>query len=110
MSQTAAIAPQSDELLAALARMETALAVVRRAAGQGSTPELERELLAQLRCLRTLLGPGAAPVVEDVVDAARRVLDAAEPDAPLLVLTMAQDTLASIVRRQSAAVALPSAA
>jgi hypothetical protein len=112
MSQTLtdALAPQSDELLAALARMETTVETVRRAAGQGSTPELERELLAQLRCLRALLGSGATPVVEDVVDAARRVLDAAEPEAPLLVLAMAQDTLASIVRRQSAASSLPSAA
>ncbi len=107
---SAVITPQADELLAALARMDAALEDVRRAAGQGSTPELERELLAQLRCLRTLLGPASAPVVEDVVDAARRVLEAAEPQAPLLVLAMAQDMLASIVRRQGAGSTLPTAA
>lgn len=96
-------APQADELLAALARMDAVLRNVRRAAGQGSTPELERALLAQLRCLHALTGSAAADVVEDVVDAARRVLDAAEPEAPLLVLEMAQHTLASMIRRQAAA-------
>jgi hypothetical protein len=83
---------------------------VRRAAGQGSTPELERALASQLRCLRTLLGPSAADMVEDVVDAARRVLDAAEPDAPLLVLEMTQRTLAALIRRHAATASLPSAA
>ncbi len=107
---TATLSPQADELLDALARMDAALDAVRRAAGQGSTPELERDLLAQLRCLRALLGPAAADVVEDVVDAARRVLDAADPEAPLLVLAMAQRTLASLVRRQAATHRLPSAA
>ena len=102
---------QLDELLAALARMDAVLRAVRRAAGQGSTPELERALLAQLRCLHALTGSAAADVVEDVVDAARRVLDAAEPAAPMLVLEMAQRTLASMIRRQAAATqSLPSAA
>ena len=103
------IAAQADELLAALARMDATLQAVRRAAGQGSTPELERELLGQLRCLRALLGPSSGDLVDDVGDAARRVLDAAEPDAPLMVLAMAQDMLASVVRRH-ATHPLPSAA
>lgn len=106
----AAIPPRPDELLAALARMETVLAAVRRNAGQGSSPEIERELMAQLRCLRALLGADSVAVVEDVVDAARRVLDASEPDAPLLVLAMAQHTLAAMIRRHAAAHPLPSAA
>lgn len=112
MRPTAAptFSPQADELLAALARMDAVLQAVRRAAGQGSTPELERELLAQLRCLRALLGAEAAAAAEDVVDAARRALDAAEPEAPLLVLAMAQRTLAALIRRQAAAQRLASAA
>ena len=103
------ITAQADELLAAITRMDATLQSVRRAAGQGSTPELERALLGQLRCLRALLGPSSSDLVDDVADAARRVLDAAEPDAPLMVLAMAQDMLASVVRRH-ATHPLPSAA
>lgn len=94
--------PQAEELLAALARMEATVHAVRSAAGQGNTPELERELQARQRCLRALLATGSDQVVEDVVDAARRVLDAAAPEAPLLVLAMAWQSLASVVRRQAA--------
>lgn len=95
-------APHAEELLAALARMEAAVHAVRSAAGQGNTPELERELQARQRCLRALLAAGSEQVVEDVVDAARRVLEAAAPEAPLLVLAMAWRSLASVVRRQAA--------
>ena len=101
MPSATSSAPQGEELLAALARMETTVHAVRNAAGQGNTPELERELQARQRCLRALMAAGSNQLVEDVVDAARRVLDAAAPEAPLLVLAMAWQSLASVVRRQA---------
>lgn len=106
------IAPstRSQELLEALAALDATLDAVRRDAGQGLTPEHQRALHARLRSLRALLGSEAAPLVEDVVDAAARVLEAAEPAAPLHVLGMAQQTLTVLLRRQAAASALPTAA
>lgn len=108
--QHATTSPRSQELLDALGAFDATLEGVRRAAGQGSTPERERALQAHLRSLRALLGGDATPVVEDAVDAAMRVLDAADPAAPLHVLGMAQQSLTGVLRRQAAAAALPTAA
>ena len=38
----------------------------------------------------------------DLLEAARRVMDSAEPAAPLRMLAMARQTLAAVVRRQAA--------
>lgn len=92
----------SDELLSALARLDAAMALVVRRAGQGCGPECERRLDGSSRALRALLGADAAQVVSDVLDAARRVLTAADPAAPLLMLTMARQTLATLVHRHAA--------
>ena len=110
MPGTTITAPHADELLLALARLEETLNGVRRAAGDGCSPAHDRQLHAHLRSLRALLGQASSNVVEDVVDAARRVLEAADPAAPLMVLGMAQRTLTGLLRRHAALQALPTAA
>ena len=92
----------ADELLQELARMDATMAVVGRQAGLGHDPDLERRLDTHLRALRVLLDANGAAVAEDTVDAAKRALDSAEPDAPLLMLKMARNGLAAVVRRQAA--------
>ena len=92
----------ADELLHALARLDGAMLLVVRRAGQGCGPDCERHLDAASRGLRALLGSDAGDVVTDVIDAARRVLTAADPGAPLLMLTMARQTLATLVHRHAA--------
>ncbi len=96
-------APASpDELLHALARLDGAMATVVRRAGAGCGPDCERHLESASRGLRALLGPDDGQMVNDVLDAARRVLTAADPAAPLLMLTMARQTLAAVVHRHAA--------
>lgn len=92
----------AEELLQELARLEATMVVVARHAGVGHAPDLERRLDTHLRALRVLLDPNGVAVAEDTIDAAKRVLDSAEPDAPLLMLKMARDSLAAVVRRQAA--------
>ncbi|KQY49271.1 hypothetical protein [Lysobacter sp. Root494] len=99
----ATYAPASSaELLDALARLDTAMALVVRRAGQGCGPDCERHLDGASRGLRALLGPDASQVVSDVIEAAHRVLTSADPSAPLLMLSMARKTLATVVHRQAA--------
>ena len=92
----------AEELLQELARMESTMVAVARQAGTGQNPELERQLDTHLRALRVLLDANGVAVAEDTVEAAKRVLDSAEPDAPLMMLRMARDSLAAVVRRQAA--------
>jgi len=93
--------PHADELLHALALLDKTLSQVRRAAGGGSSPEFDKLLLGHLRSLRALLGGESVTLVEDVVEAAQRVLDAAEPSAPLMMLDMSQRTLAATLQRMA---------
>ena len=88
-----------DELLLELDRIEATIARAVHQAGSGHDPTLERQLDAHGRSLRAMLDAEAAVVVDDVLDAAKRVLDAAEPAAPLLMLDMARANLAAVVRR-----------
>ena len=92
----------ADELLDELARLDATLTMVVRRAGDGGGPELERRLQAHLRRLRSMLCGDGIAVAEDTIDAAQRVLISADPEAPLLVLSMARDTLEAILRRQAA--------
>lgn len=92
----------SDELLDALARLDATMELVVRRAGQGCGPECERRLEGAARGLRALLGPDTRQVVSDVIEAAHRVLTSADPAAPLLMLSMARRTLASVVHRHAA--------
>ena len=91
----------ADELRAELERCDATMAVAVRRAGQGSDPVFERRLDAHARSLRAMLDADAAVVVDDVLDAAKRVLDAADPAAPLLMLEMARANLAAVARRSS---------
>lgn len=102
MNDTLAIAATSDELLHALARLDAVMAQVVRRAGQGCGPECERRLDRAARRLRALLGAESAEVVNDVIEAAKRALTAADPGAPLLMLDMARRTLAAMVHRLAA--------
>lgn len=92
----------SDELLHALDRLDAAMALVVRRAGKGCGPDCERHLESSSRGLRMLLGTDAGQVVSDVLEAARRVLTSADPAAPLLMLSMARQTLATVVHRHAA--------
>ena len=92
----------AEELLQELSRLEATMAKVARHAGKGHDPALERRLDTHLRSLRVLLDANGAAVAEDTIDAAKRVLDSAEPAAPLLMLKMARTNLAAVVRRQAA--------
>jgi uroporphyrinogen-III decarboxylase len=92
----------SDELLQALARLDAAMGMVVRRAGRGCGPDCERHLESASRGLRALLGADTGQMVNDVLEAARRVLTSADPAAPLLMLTMARQTLATVVHRHAA--------
>lgn len=92
----------SDELLSALARLDKEMDLTLRHAGEGCGPECDRRLESASRGLRALLGPDAAQVVNDVVEAAVRVLTSADPSAPILMLRIARQTLSAVVHRHAA--------
>lgn len=80
-------------------RTEITLSLIRRHAGRGLDPHLERQLDHHQRMLRGLLGRDA-DLASAAIDAAKRALTAADPAAPLLMLEMARDALAACVRRR----------
>lgn len=92
----------ADELLRELALLDATMAKVSRLAGTGHDPVIERRLDTHLRSLRVLLDANGIAIAEDTIDAAKRVIDSAEPAAPLLMLKMARSNLAAVVRRQAA--------
>lgn len=102
MNDSLAHTVTADEMLRALARLDAAMALVVKRAGQGCGPECERHLDSASRGLRVLLAGDDAQLVADVVEAARRVLTSADPAAPLLMLAMARQTLSTLVHRQAA--------
>ena len=89
----------SDELRDELGRIDDTLTMAVRRAGQGSDPEFERRLEAHGRSLRAMLDEDGAAVTLDTIDAAKRVMTAADPAAPLLMLEMARQNLAAVIRR-----------
>ena len=89
----------ADELLIELERIEATLDEAAREAGRGCGPDFERRLGAHLRSLRNMLGPDDAAVAADAMEAAERVMNAADPAAPLLMLEMARGTLSAVIRR-----------
>ena len=96
----------ADQLRQQHAYLEDGIAHAMRRAGRGPDPVLQRRLLGEARALQALLADrAAAQAVADCADAACRVMDTADPDAPLHMLAMARETLARCVRRQ--AVSLP---
>jgi len=102
MPEPSDIDAHADELLLELARIDATMVQAIRRAGDGCGPDFERRLDTHARSLRTMLGPDSADVVTDAIDAAKRVMTAADPTAPLLMLAMARQTLAAVVRRQAA--------
>lgn len=95
----------SDELLHELESFNATLARVARCAGRaghaGSTA-FDDQLDMHARHLRAMLDADSAAVAQDAIDAARRVLDAADPAAPLLMLEMARRHLAAVMRHRAA--------
>ena len=89
----------ADELLQDLVRIDDTLDEAVRRAGQGCAPDFERRLGAHLRSLRNMLGADDAEVAADAMEAAERVMNAADPAAPLLMLEMARGTLSAVIRR-----------
>ncbi|WP_460832126.1 hypothetical protein [Lysobacter humi (ex Lee et al. 2017)] len=94
--------PAADRLLQQHAYFEDGIHHAVRQAGKGPDLVLERRLLGQARTLQALLADrAAAQAVADVAEAARRVMDAAEPEAPLHMLAIARENLARQVRRHA---------
>ena len=93
----------ADELLIELERIEATLDEAARRAGDGCPPAFERRLEAHLRSLRSMLGPDDIALAGDAMEAAERAMNAADPAAPLMMLCMARDNLAGVIRRQAGA-------
>ncbi|TBR13185.1 MAG: hypothetical protein EPO46_03220 [Lysobacter sp.] len=92
----------ADQLQQQHAYLEDGIAHAMRRAGMGPDLVLERRLMGQARTLQAMLADrDAAQAVADVADAARRVMDAAQPDAPLRMLAIARENLARLVRRHA---------
>ena len=100
----------ADELFDELARLDATLEEVSRRAGQGQDPDCQRALQGHARLLRNMLGEEFAALTVDVMEAADRVLEAADPRAPLMALGLVRDNIAAVVRRLAAAATFPSAA
>ena len=99
----------ADELLIELERIEATLDEAAREAGRGCGPDFERRLGAHLRSLRNILGADEMAVAADAMEAAERVMNAADPAAPLLMLQLARNTLAAVIRRHANARVRPAA-
>lgn len=91
----------ADELLQELARIEATLDEAARRAGDGCGPDFERRLEAHLRSLRSMIGDDDLAVARDATEAAERVMTAADPEAPLMMLAMARERLAAVLRRRA---------
>lgn len=91
----------ADELLHELDLIDATMDAATRRAGGGCDPEFERRLDTHARRLRVLLDADGVAVAQDTIDAARRVMEAADPAAPLLMLDMGRQTLAAMIRRQA---------
>ena len=92
----------ADRLHQLLAFFEDGISIALRRAGAGPDFVLERRLMGQARLLQTMLADrAAAQAAADAAEAACRVMDAADPDAPLHMLAIARDNLARHVRRHA---------
>lgn len=92
----------NDLVHAAVEHIDSTFEQARRRAGQGLDPRVERELDTQARRLCALLHDRAAALVRDAIELAKRVMDAADPTAPLLMLRMARENLMRELRRPDA--------
>ncbi len=69
----------ADELRHELARIDATMTQAIRRAGRGLDPDFERRLDTHLRSLRAILGPDGVTAAADVIDAAKRAINAADP-------------------------------
>lgn len=91
-----------DPMHAAAQRIDLLLDEAVQRAGQGLDPRLSRRLDAAARRLCEALAAGSVALVDAVrhaVELARRVMDAADPEAPLMMLRLAREQLARALRR-----------
>lgn len=98
------------DVLNELDNLDTLLAETVRRAGQGPDDRVARRLDAQARTLRALVDATVGGLIDDAVDAGKRVMDAADPGAPKLMLKVAQDNLLAAARRYVRVVSLQQAA
>jgi UTP:GlnB (protein PII) uridylyltransferase len=91
----------AEELMDELSHVNSLMHEATRRAGQGCNPDFERQLDACLRSLRPMLSADDFVVAADVIEAAKRVMTAADPEAPLLMLAMAHKTLTGVLRRRA---------
>ena len=91
----------ADELHQELDRLDDTMARVVAHAGQGADPELDRLLSTHVRVLRLMLDEDGGNAAVDAADAARRAMEAADPGAPLLMLSMAREALTAKLRREA---------
>ena len=82
-----------------LERLDATLDEAVGRAGEGEDLAFARRAGAHLRRLADLLDADAYAAAEQVLDDARRVLGAAEPAAPLLMLEYSRARLSDAVRR-----------
>ena len=80
-------------------RLQASLDEAAARAGTGEDPRFSRRAGGHLRRLSSWLDGAAYAAAEQAVDDACRVLDAAEPAAPLLMLEHSRRQLATALRR-----------
>lgn len=96
------MSPAADPLHTAARRIDSLLDEAVQRAGQGLDPRLARSLDTAVRQFCDALAAAHGALVDAVRDAAelaRRVMDAADPEAPLLMLRLAREQLARALRR-----------
>lgn len=79
--------------------LDTLLAEAVRRAGGGADGRVFRRIDAQARQLRALVPEALHRLVDEAADAGKRVMDAADPTAPKLMLEVAQRNLLAALRR-----------
>lgn len=97
-------------VLNALDDLDTLLAEAVRRAGHGPDARVDRRIDAQARVLHAMVDTAVGALIDDAVDAGKRVMDAADPAAPKLMLDVAQRNLLAAVRRYVRVVSLQQAA
>ncbi|GHA87157.1 hypothetical protein [Cognatilysobacter bugurensis] len=92
----------ADSLHPAARRIDSLLDEAVQRAGQGVDPQLARRLdtaAHQLCDAFAAVHAALVDAVRDTVELARRVMDAADPEAPLLMLRLAREQLMRALRR-----------
>ncbi len=91
----------ADVLQDTFDRFDAVIGQALHRAGQGVDPHLERQLDSLACRLAALLNESAATLVHEAIELAKRVMDAADPHAPRMMLQLSRDSLAREMRRQT---------